>query len=100
MRTKCPKQLECLPGKEDHQYAPRLELKPHQKNVCQSLENSLTWPKCEGHLRPKCSCEEFLCLKRSVKDYKTCKFFAISKVGMLNLDLKNPWKCQILIQKP
>jgi hypothetical protein len=35
-----------------------------------------------------------------VKDYKTCKFFAISKVGMLNLDLKNPWKCQILIQKP
>jgi hypothetical protein len=36
MRTKCPKQLGCLLGKEDHKYAPRLEIKPHLKNVAES----------------------------------------------------------------
>jgi len=33
MKTKCPKELEHLPKKEDHRYASRFEIKPHPKNV-------------------------------------------------------------------
>jgi hypothetical protein len=39
MKTKYSKQLGHFPGKEDHRYAPHLEIKPHPKNVWQSLEN-------------------------------------------------------------
>jgi hypothetical protein len=36
MKTKCPMQLKHLPKKEDHQYAPRFEIKPHLKTVTKS----------------------------------------------------------------
>jgi hypothetical protein len=45
MKTKCPKQRGYLLGEEDHQYAPRFKIKPHPKNVWQSLENPLAHPK-------------------------------------------------------
>jgi hypothetical protein len=45
-----PKQPKCLPGKEDHKYAPLFEIKLHPKNAWQSSENPLTHPKCKGHL--------------------------------------------------
>jgi hypothetical protein len=50
MKTKCPKQLWHLFKKEDHQYVPCLELKPHAKNVLQSFENPLIDPKCVNYL--------------------------------------------------
>jgi hypothetical protein len=41
MKTKSPKQLECLPKEEDHQCAPCFKIKLHPKNAWQSSENPL-----------------------------------------------------------
>ncbi len=45
MKTKCPKQPSHFLKKEDHQFVPCLEIKPHPKNAWQSLEIPLTHPK-------------------------------------------------------
>jgi hypothetical protein len=68
MRTKCPKQPRDFLGKEDHQYAPCLEIKPRPKNAWPSLENPLAHPKCVNHMRPKCNLKEFVCPKKSWMD--------------------------------
>jgi len=49
MRTKCPKHFGCFLGKENHQYVPHLEIKPHPKNAWKSLENPLAHSKCVKH---------------------------------------------------
>jgi hypothetical protein len=50
MKTKCPKQLGCLPRKEDYSYAPCPEIKPHPKNVWLNLKSPLAHPKYVSHL--------------------------------------------------
>jgi hypothetical protein len=50
MKTKYPKQFGCFPGEENHQYAPRLDIKLHPKNAWQSHENPLAHPNFESHL--------------------------------------------------
>jgi len=50
MRTKCPKPLGHLLGKENHQYVPCSKIKLHPKNAWQNLENPLIDPKCVSHL--------------------------------------------------
>jgi hypothetical protein len=72
MMTKCPKQLVCLPRDEDHWYAPHFEIKFHPKNVQQCPKNPLAHQKYVSHMWPKCSFEEFICMKRSLMDSKAC----------------------------
>jgi hypothetical protein len=50
MKTKCPNQVGRFLGEENHRYAPPFEIKPHPKNVWQSLENPLVYLKCINHL--------------------------------------------------
>jgi hypothetical protein len=45
MKTKCPKQCGHFLKKEDRQYVPHPEIKPHPKNVWQSPENPLAYTK-------------------------------------------------------
>jgi hypothetical protein len=63
---------------DDHWYVPRPKIKLHPKNVWQSFENPLAHPICINHLWPKCSHEEFLCLKKSMLDSKTCIFYTLT----------------------
>ncbi len=70
MKTKCQKQLGRILGKEDHQYAPCLEIKRHPKNVWQSPKKPFAHPKCISHLSPRWNPEEFLCMEKSLMDSK------------------------------